>query len=42
MKCEYVEEIVEGKDYHYCDRPGPWFIVDGIPFCNVHAPEPED
>lgn len=41
MDCSHVYEIVQGKDYAYCDQPVPVtngvpLTVLGNPFCSVH------
>lgn len=36
MKCSYVFEIVQGKDYGYCESPSTHYLY-GVPVCDEHG-----
>ena len=36
MNCSHVFEIVQSKDYRYCDEPVAYH-VSGNPFCYAHG-----
>jgi hypothetical protein len=38
--CEYVYQIVQGKDYTYCENVGT-FVRHGVMLCGLHIPANE-